>query len=152
MKRYISNLAIGAAFAVAGFVGLPAPMAGAVTMPADATYIADMTAGQAEPMTLAVTVDNDKVVAYATNGTNEEAWFFGSENAGNVDMTFDVRRPHPGQLRREDAARHADDERRHRHRMNSAPPRHPHRPASTPRSWTARVRRGWFGRIAPSPA
>ena len=87
MKRHISNFAIGAAFAVAGCVGVPAPMADAVTMPADATYIADMTAGQAEPMTLAVTVDNDQVVAYATNGTNEEAWFFGSQNAGKVDMT-----------------------------------------------------------------
>jgi hypothetical protein len=87
MKRHISNLAIGAAFAVAGFVGLPAPMAGAVTMPADATYIADMAEGQAQPMTLAVTVDNDKVVAYATNGSNEEAWFFGSQSAGKVDMS-----------------------------------------------------------------
>jgi hypothetical protein len=82
-------------------------MAGAVTMPADATYIADMTAGQTEPMTLAVTVDNDQVVAYATNGINEEY-------ADRIQATYDGR--------------------------------------TLPRSWTARVRRGWFGRIERSPA
>jgi hypothetical protein len=86
MKRHIRSLAVGITFAVSGFTGLGAPMAGAVTMPAEATYIADM-AGPAEPMTLAVTVEGDQVVAYATNGSNEEAWFFGSQNAGEIDMS-----------------------------------------------------------------
>lgn len=85
MKRTIRTLiAAGAALAA---LGLATPTAGAVTMPAEATYIADMTAGPADPMTLAVTVDGDQVVAYATNGSNEEAWFFGSQNAGTIDMT-----------------------------------------------------------------
>jgi hypothetical protein len=85
MKRNIRNLAVGIAFAASGIAGFAAPTAGAVTMPAEATYIADMTAGPAEPMTLAVTVEGDQVVAYATNGSNEEAWFFGSQNAGKID-------------------------------------------------------------------
>ena len=38
-------------------------------------------------MTLAVTVDGDKVVGYATNGTDEEAWFFGSQQGGKMSMT-----------------------------------------------------------------
>ncbi|HTY27780.1 MAG TPA: hypothetical protein VMD51_06495 [Mycobacterium sp.] len=87
MIRNIRNLAAAATLAVSGLAGLGAPTAGAVTMPAEATYIADMTAGPADPMTVAVTVDNDKVVAYATNGSNEEAWFFGSQKAGQIDMT-----------------------------------------------------------------
>ncbi|HEY5150213.1 MAG TPA: hypothetical protein VIJ23_10390 [Mycobacterium sp.] len=87
MKRNIRTLAAGAALAVSGFAGLGAPAAGAVTMPADATYVADMAVGHTEPMTVAVTVDNDQVVAYATNGSNEEAWFFGRQNAGKIDMT-----------------------------------------------------------------
>jgi hypothetical protein len=87
MKRHIRSLAVGLAFAVSGFAGLGAPTAGAVTMPAEATYIADMAAGPAEPMTLAVTVEGDQVVAYATNGSNEEAWFFGNQSAGTIDMS-----------------------------------------------------------------
>jgi hypothetical protein len=87
MKRNIRTLAAGAALAVSGFAGLGAPAAGAVTMPVDATYVADMAVGHAEPMTVAVTVDNDQVVAYATNGSNEEAWFFGRQSAGKIDMT-----------------------------------------------------------------
>lgn len=85
MKRHIRSIAVGIAVTLSGFAGLGAPTAGAITMPAEATYIADMAAGPAETMTLAVTVEGDKVVAYATNGTNEEAWFFGSQNAGTID-------------------------------------------------------------------
>lgn len=89
MKSSTRSLTAGAALAAfnIALILCAATPAGAVTMPADATYIVDMTADPAEPMTLAVTVDNDKVVAYATNGTNEEAWFFGTQNAGTIDMT-----------------------------------------------------------------
>jgi hypothetical protein len=85
MKRNIRNLVVSIAFAASGIAGFAAPTAGAVTMPAEATYIADMAAGPAEPMTLAVTVEGDQVVGYATNGRNEEAWFFGNQNAGKID-------------------------------------------------------------------
>lgn len=81
----VRTLAAATALATVGLAGLCAPTAGAVTMPAEATYIADMAAGSSEPMTLAVTVDMDRVVAYATNGSNEEAWFFGNQNAGKID-------------------------------------------------------------------
>ena len=60
--------------------------ANAVTMPSGATYIADMPADAAEAMTLAVTVDGDRVVAYGTNGSDEEAWFFGTQRGGRIDM------------------------------------------------------------------
>lgn len=89
MNPTLRSLAVGAALAalnivvVLVFAVIPA---GAATMPSGGTYIADMAAGPAQPMTLAVTVDKDQVVAYATNGSTEEAWFFGTQNGGKVDM------------------------------------------------------------------
>lgn len=53
-----------------------------VEMPASATFIADMP----ETMTMAVTVEADKVVAYATNGVDEEAYFFGDQRNGHLDL------------------------------------------------------------------
>ena len=37
-------------------------------------------------MTMAITVEGDKVVAYATNGTNDEAYFFGTQKDGQIDL------------------------------------------------------------------
>lgn len=90
MNPTIRSLAAGAALAVLHTVAVlvfAAIPAGAITMPTDATYIADMTSAGAEPMTLAVSVDHDQVVGYATNGNNEEAWFFGTQSAGKINMT-----------------------------------------------------------------
>lgn len=86
MKRTIRTYAAGAAAALLVLAGPAIPSAHAITMPADSTYVTDTAADGNEPMTLAVTVDNDQVVAYATNGTTEEAWFFGTQNGGKVDM------------------------------------------------------------------
>lgn len=74
MKPAIRSLAAGAALAalnIAVVVIFAAAPANAVTMPSGATYIADMPADAAEAMTLAVTVDGDRVVAYGTNGSDE---------------------------------------------------------------------------------
>lgn len=57
-------------------------------MPAAATFIADMPAAQGTSMTtVAITVEGDEVVAYATNGANDEAYFFGTQSNGQMDLT-----------------------------------------------------------------
>ncbi|MCX2929730.1 hypothetical protein ORI20_05565 [Mycobacterium sp. CVI_P3] len=84
------GLVAGAVIAIANIavtIALGAGTAGAATMPAEGTYIADMTSAGENPMTMAVTVDGDKVAAYATNGTDEEAWFFGTQTAGTMHLT-----------------------------------------------------------------
>lgn len=59
----------------------------AAAMPMQATFIADMPAAQGAPMTtMAITVEGDKVVAYATNGTNDEAYFFGTQHDGQMEL------------------------------------------------------------------
>jgi hypothetical protein len=55
-------------------------------MPASATFIADMPTKDGAGMTMAVTVEGAKVVAYATNGTNDEAYFFGTQKDSQMDL------------------------------------------------------------------
>jgi hypothetical protein len=38
-------------------------------------------------MTMAITVEGNQAIAYATNGTDDEAYFFGTQNDGHLDMT-----------------------------------------------------------------
>ncbi|GLP78404.1 hypothetical protein TUM20983_55140 [Mycobacterium antarcticum] len=74
------------ACAAAGFLALGVGATGGTpagaspaTMPASATYIADLPGGPgSETMTVAITMRDDDVVAYATNGTNEDAYFLGT--------------------------------------------------------------------------
>lgn len=49
------------------------------------TYVADMSA-PGEPMTMAITVEGDRVLAYATNGVDEEAYFIGTRNDDRMDL------------------------------------------------------------------
>ncbi|WP_059018990.1 hypothetical protein [Mycobacterium sp. M26] len=86
MKRTHRTIAAAVAALALALAAPAVPQAQAATMPADATYVTDMAATGAEPMTLAVTVDKEQVVAYATNGSNEEAWFFGTQNGGKLDL------------------------------------------------------------------
>jgi hypothetical protein len=58
----------------------------AAPMPSSATFIADVPESNGQTMTMAVTVEGEKVVAYATNGTNDEAYFFGSQKDGHMDL------------------------------------------------------------------
>jgi hypothetical protein len=55
--------------------------------PTSARYIADMPMADGKTMTLGVAVDGEKVVAYACDGTDDEAWFFGKQDAGKLDIT-----------------------------------------------------------------
>src|SRR3954453_16910650 len=65
---------------------LTAPTSTAAPMPPSATFIADVPENDGATMTMAVTVDGDNVVAYATNGTNDEAYFFGTQKDGQMDL------------------------------------------------------------------
>ena len=120
-------------------------------MPSGATYIADMPADAAEAMTLAVTVDGDRVVAYGTNGSDEEAWFFGTQRGGRIDMMSmyadRVQAAHDGATLTGTLTMNGDGN-PHAFTAAAAPPRR----VSTPPPWTVPAHRGWFGRTAPSPA
>ena len=99
MKKYTRALMVGAG-AVIAFAMLTACSSGtkqetpatsattstAAAMPASATYIADVPEKDGSTMTMAITVEGDKVVAYATNGTNDEAYFFGTQKDGQMDL------------------------------------------------------------------
>ncbi|CAN5706221.1 hypothetical protein BH09ACT7_BH09ACT7_29140 [soil metagenome] len=66
-----------------------APATTAVTddFPDSARYIADMPMKDGKTMTLGVAVDGEKVVAYACDGSKDEAWFFGKQDNGALDIT-----------------------------------------------------------------
>jgi hypothetical protein len=55
--------------------------------PQTARYIADMPMPDGGTMTLGVAVSGEKVVAYACDGSKDEAWFFGSQDDGALDIT-----------------------------------------------------------------
>lgn len=65
-----------------------APISSATAMPASANFIADMPAAGGSAMTtMAIAVEGNKVIAYATNGTDDEAYFFGTQKDGRMDLT-----------------------------------------------------------------
>jgi hypothetical protein len=55
-------------------------------MPSSATFIADVPEEGGETMTMAITVEGEKVVAYATNGTDDESYFVGTQKNGQMDL------------------------------------------------------------------
>jgi hypothetical protein len=54
--------------------------------PQSARYIADMTAADGKTMTIGISVDGAEIAAYACNGTDDEAWFFGNQTDGKIDI------------------------------------------------------------------
>jgi hypothetical protein len=54
--------------------------------PPSARYVADMTAADGKTMTIGISVDGAEVAAYACNGTDDEAWFFGNQTDGKIDL------------------------------------------------------------------
>jgi hypothetical protein len=59
----------------------------AAAMPQTATFVAQMPEKDGHPMAMAITVQGDQVAAYACNGTNDEAWFFGTRKDGVMNLT-----------------------------------------------------------------
>ena len=55
--------------------------------PQSARYIADMRSADGKTMTIGISVDGAEVAAYACNGTNDEAWFFGNQSDGKIDIS-----------------------------------------------------------------
>jgi hypothetical protein len=104
MRKHIRSLIIGAS-AVVAFGTLTACSGGTATQassspttaaptsaaaeafPTSARYIADMPMAGGGTMTLGVAVDGEKVVAYACDGSKDEAWFFGKQNDGSLAIT-----------------------------------------------------------------
>ena len=43
-------------------------------------------------MTIGISVDGDQITAYACNGVDDEAWFFGNQADGRLDITEQVPR------------------------------------------------------------
>ena len=69
----------------------PSTSAAAETpFPASARYMAD-TEADGRKMTVGISVDGDKVTAYACNGVDDEAWFFGNQADGSIDITSKFR-------------------------------------------------------------
>lgn len=54
--------------------------------PQSGRYIADMTAPDGKTMTIGISVEGDEIAAYACNGTDDEAWFFGNQADGKIDV------------------------------------------------------------------
>jgi hypothetical protein len=80
-------VAIGTVSACSGGSSGPSSSAAApAPSPKAATYLADMEA-DGKKMTIGISVDGDQIAAYACNGVDDEAWFFGTQTDGKVDLT-----------------------------------------------------------------
>ena len=55
------------------------------TFPPSARYMADMEK-DGKPMTIGISVDGGDITAYACNGVDDEAWFFGNQAEGKIDI------------------------------------------------------------------
>ena len=62
----------------------------AAPFPTTATFVAD-TEADGKKMTIGISVDGDQITAYACNGVDDEAWFFGNQTGGNIDITSKFR-------------------------------------------------------------
>ncbi|MGE2720718.1 hypothetical protein [Mycolicibacterium celeriflavum] len=54
--------------------------------PQSGRYVADMKSPDGKAMTIGISVDGAQVAAYACNGTDDEAWFFGEQADGKIDL------------------------------------------------------------------
>ncbi len=67
--------------------GTSASTAPATAFPQSAKYIADTKSADGKPMVIGIAVDGTQIAAYACNGTDDEAWFFGDQKNGTIDIT-----------------------------------------------------------------
>ncbi|WP_235435829.1 hypothetical protein [Mycobacterium sp. EPa45] len=56
-------------------------------MPQSATFMADVPEANGTTMTMAITVEGDKVVAFTTDGVKDEAYFKGTQKDGTMTLT-----------------------------------------------------------------
>jgi len=54
--------------------------------PQAARYVADMKAADGKTMTIGISVEGADIAAYACNGSDDEAWFFGKQTDGKIDI------------------------------------------------------------------
>lgn len=90
----VATLALGTATACSGGSTNDAtptsPASASATVkefPSSAHYIADMPMSGGKTMTLGVAVEGDKIAAYACDGSTDEAWFFGTQKDGTLNLT-----------------------------------------------------------------
>ena len=77
----IAILALGTLSACSGGGSTEAASA----LPESARFMAD-TEKDGTPMTIGISVDGDDVTAYACNGVDDEAWFFGNQADGGIEI------------------------------------------------------------------
>lgn len=90
----IATVALGTVTACSGgsttTANAPTPSSSAAVVkdfPQSAHYIADMPMSDGKTMTIGVAVEGDKIAAYACDGSTDEAWFFGTQKDGALDIT-----------------------------------------------------------------
>ena|SRR5689334_19739827 len=99
MKKHLRILLLGV-IALLAVGALPACSSGtkeatetssasatASPFPKSAKYIADTKSPDGKPMVIGIAVDGTQIAAYACNGTDDEAWFFGDQKDGKIDIT-----------------------------------------------------------------
>ena len=78
-----------------------------------------MKSADGKPMVIGIAVDGDQIAAYACNGTDDEAWFFGNQKDGKIDITSKFKDTLNGRVRRQGRGRRPDHERRRVHVQRS---------------------------------
>lgn len=58
----------------------------AAAMPETGNYIAEIPGQDGATITMGLAVEGDQVAAYATNGTNDAAWLFGTQQDGSMEL------------------------------------------------------------------
>jgi hypothetical protein len=64
----------------------PSTAAAPTAFPPSGRYMADMEA-DGKKMAIGISVDGKQITAYACNGVDDEAWFFGNQANGAIDIT-----------------------------------------------------------------
>ncbi|MEN3321409.1 MAG: hypothetical protein V7643_4811 [Mycobacterium sp.] len=119
------------------------PAKTATPFPHSARYIADMKAADGKTMTTGISVDGASIAAYACNGTDDEARFFGNQTDGKLDIKSRFHDTLKAEFTGSDVA---GDLTMNGVAYTSTGRRSPARRACTPLISRVCARRGWFVR------
>ncbi|KWX66776.1 hypothetical protein [Mycobacterium sp. NAZ190054] len=89
MRKHLVLLGIGALMALTTACGSDATTgtsSPSAPFPESARFMADMAAADGRTMTIGISVDGAETAAYACNGIDDEAWFFGTQADGGIDL------------------------------------------------------------------